>query len=119
MYNVHDDVKYVDIIYLDFQKALDKVPHQRLLTKTKAHGVTGNIHKWIEDWLSEQKQRVVINLMSSGLRDVRSGVPQTSVLGLVLFLVYVNTLDDGFTCKVSKLPDNTKIASKAISTLGK
>ncbi len=51
----------VDIIYLDFQKAFDKVPNVRLVTTLKAHGVTGNIHKWIEDWLSERKQRVVIN----------------------------------------------------------
>ncbi len=61
VYNVYDDCRSVDIIYLDFQKAFDKVPHMRLLRKIKAHGVTGNIHKWIEDWLSERKQRVVIN----------------------------------------------------------
>ncbi len=66
MYNVYDDCRSVDIIYLNFQKAFDKVLHKRLLTKIKAHGVTGNIHKWIEDWLSERKQRVVINGISSG-----------------------------------------------------
>ncbi len=81
--------------------------------------MTGNIHKWIEDWLPEQKQRVVIDGISSGWRGVKSGFPQVSVIGPVLFLIYVNDLDDGLTCKVSKFADNTKIASKVISTLDK
>ncbi len=63
---VYDDCRSVDIIYLDFQKAFDKVPYIRLLTKLNAHDKTGNIHKWIEDRLSERKQRVVINGISSG-----------------------------------------------------
>ncbi len=108
VYDVYYDCRSVDIIYLDFQKAFDKVPHIRHLTKLKAHGVIGNIHKWIEDWLSERKQRVVINGISSGCREVKSGVPQGSVLGPVLFLIYVNDLDDGLTCKVSKFADDKK-----------
>ncbi len=75
----------------------------RLLTKLKAHGVTGNIHKWIEDWLSDRKQRVVINGIESGWRGVQS----------------VNDLDDDLTWKVSKFADDTKIASKVITTLDK
>ncbi len=119
VYTVYDDCRSVDIIYLDFQKAFDKVPYMRLLTKLKAHGMTGNIHKRIEDWLSERKQRVVINGISSGWRGVKSGVAQGSVVGPVLFLIYVNDLDDGLTCKVSKFAEDTKIASKVISTLDK
>ncbi len=49
VYNVYDNCRSADIIYLDFQKAFEKVPHKRLLTKLKAHGVTANIHKWIEN----------------------------------------------------------------------
>ncbi len=116
---MYDDCRSVDIIYFAFQKAFDKVPHMRLLTKRKAHGVTGHIHKWIEDWLSEQKQRVVINGISSGWRGVKSGVSQGSVLGSVLFLVYVNDSDDGLTFKISKFVYDTEIASKVIATLDK
>ncbi len=72
---------------------------------------------WIEDWLSELKQRGVINGISSGWRGVKSGVPQGSVLGRpLLFLIYVNDLDDGLTCKISKFADDTKIARKVITT---
>ncbi len=67
---MYDDCRSVDMIYLDFQKSFDKVPHMRLLAKLKAHGVTGNIHKWIEDWLSNRKRRVAINGISSGCRGV-------------------------------------------------
>ncbi len=62
---------------------------------------------------------MVINGISSGWRGVKSGVPQGYILGPVLFLVYVNDLDDGLTCKVSKFVDDTKIASKVITTLDK
>ncbi len=89
----------------------------RLLAKLKAHDVTGNIHKWIEDWLYEREQRVVINGISSGWRGVKSGVPQGSFFDPVLFLIYVNDFDDDLTCKISKFADNAKIASKVITTL--
>ena len=56
-----DNGDSVDVVYLDFQKAFDKVPHQRLLHKIKVHGVTGNVFAWIEDWLTNRKQRVGIN----------------------------------------------------------
>lgn len=61
IYNLYDNTRAVDVIYLDFQKAFDKVPHKRLINKVKAHGITGDIAAWIEDWLSDRKQRVVIN----------------------------------------------------------
>ena len=51
----------IDVIYLDFQKAFDKVPHKRLLMKLAAHSSAGNVLKWIEDWLSNRKQREVLN----------------------------------------------------------
>ena len=116
VFDNYDECRSVDIIYLDFQKAFDKVPHKRLLDKVLSHGISGSIHNWIKDWLSNRKQRVVINGASSPWLSVKSGVPQGSVLGPVLFLIYVNDLDDGLTCKVSKFADDTKISSKVITT---
>ena len=116
IFDVYDESKAVDIVYLDFQKAFDKVPHKRLLKKLQAHGISGNIHNWLKDWLSERKQIVVINGASSSWLKVKSGVPQGSVLGPVLFLIYVNDIDDGLVCKVSKFADDTKIASKVTTT---
>ena len=116
IYSMYDDSRSVDVIYLDFQKAFDKVPHKRLLSKIHAHGVRGNIHRWLKDWLSGRKQRVVINGSSSSWCNVNSGVPQGSVLGPILFLIYVNDIDDGLTSIISKFADDTKIASRVTTS---
>ena len=115
VYNQFDNTRAVDIIYLDFQKAFDKVPHKRLINKLKAHGITGDLVSWIEDWLSGRKQRVVINGKSSEWTIVSSGVPQGSVLGPILFIIYINDIDENINCKISKFADDTKIANKADS----
>ena len=99
----------LDVIYSDFQKAFDKVPHKRLLMKLAAHGIAGNVLKWIEDWLSNRKQRVVLNGCFSEWRDVISGVPQGSVLGPLLFIIYINDIDDCVAGKILKFADDTKI----------
>ena len=99
----------VDIIYLDFQKAFDKVPHQRLLLKLKAHGIGDSITDWIEQWLIDRRQRVVVDGEVSNWKLVLSGVPQGSVL---LFLIYINDLDDSITSNVLKFADDTKLFRK-------
>ena len=102
----------VDIIYLDFQKAFDKVPHQRLLLKLKAHGIGDSITDWIEQWLTDRRQRVVVDGEVSNWKSVLSGIPQVSVLGPILFLIYINDLDDSITSNVLKFADDTKLFRK-------
>ena len=102
----------VDIIYLDFQKAFDKVPHQRLLLKLKAHGIGDSITDWVEQWLTARRQRVVVDGEVSNWKSVLSGVPQGSVLGPILFLIYINDLDDSITSNALKFADDTKLFRK-------
>ena len=71
----------VDAVFLDFRKAFDCVPHKRLLMKIEKLGISGNLLKWIEDFLTDSQQRVLINGISSEWSEVSSGVPQGSVLG--------------------------------------
>ena len=99
----------VDTIYLDLAKAFDKVPHQRLLLKLKAHGIDGPVCNWIQAWLADRWQRVCLDGSYSAWKQVWSGVPQGSVLGPVLFLIFVNDLDNGLSSKILKFADDTKL----------
>ena len=98
-----DEGKPGDVIYLDFSKAFDKVPHLRLIHKIKCHGITGNIAAWIAEWPKDRKQRVVLNGARSDLEDVLSGVPQGSVLGPTLFLLFVNDIDTVIASHIQSL----------------
>ena len=107
-----DKRESLDAVYLDFQKAFDTVPHQRLLTKLKAYGVHGSVHEWINSFLSQRKQRVVVNGAYSQWNDVTSGIPQGSVLGPVLFIIYINDLPETVESMVHIFADDTKIYRK-------
>ena len=102
----------VDIIYLDFQKASDKVPHQRLILKLKSHGLGNSILNWIEQWLTDRRQRVVVDGEDSIWKSVLSGVPQGSVLGPILFVVYIDDLEEGVTGNILKFTDDNKLFRK-------
>ena len=110
-----DEGKAVDTVYLDFAKAFDKVPHERLLRKIEGHGITGKLLRWIREWLRNRKQRVCVQGSMSSWRDVTSGVPQGSVLDHVLFLIYINDLDSGILSNILKFADDTKVFGKATS----
>uniref|UniRef100_A0A6A7FQK8 RTJK n=1 Tax=Hirondellea gigas TaxID=1518452 RepID=A0A6A7FQK8_9CRUS len=110
---IHDTKSPLDIIYLDFQKAFYKVPHQRLLSKLEGIDIRGHTKNWMQSWLSNIKQRVIINGNCSNWANVTSGVPQGSVLCLVLFIIYINDLDTDILTHIGKFAYDTKLGGKA------
>ena len=109
----------MDVVYLDFQKAFDKVPHQRLLLKLKAHGIANDVINWIEKWLTQRRQRAIVVGEILNWKSVLSGVPQGSVLGPILFLIYINDLEDDISSKVLKFADDTKLFRKVTNVTDK
>ena len=94
---------------MDFSKAFDKVSHGRLLHKVKSHGIQGEVAKWIQNCLDDRSQRVIVEGCFSNWRPMTSGVPQGSVLGPLIFVIYINDLDENLGGIVSKFADDTKI----------
>ena len=102
-----------DIVYFDFKKAFDTVPHQRLLAKLKAYGIGGSVHRWIEGFLKDRKQRVRVGKDFSSYTSVLSGIPQGSILGPILFTIFINDLPDCAQSQCYIFADDTKIYNKS------
>ncbi len=106
----------IDVIYLDMAKAFDLVLHKRLLSLLKSYGINDNLHKWIESFPFDTKQRTCINGYQSLWAPVTSGIPQGSVLGPVLFLIFINNLPDHVKLQIRLFADENKICPTVTSS---
>ena len=107
----------VDVLYLDFSKAFDKVPIRRLLSKCEGLGIKGKLLGWVEQWLTGRRQRVVLNGKESEWGPIKSGVVQGSVLGPCLFLIFINDIDqavEGVGGMLKNFADDTKWGKKVM-----
>ena len=112
VHQIYQDInngKDTCLVFLDVSKAFDKVWHKGLLFKLRQLGIVGTLYDWIDHYLTGRSQKVVINGISSSLRNLQTGVPQGSILGPLLFLIYINDIINDLQCNVNLFADDTSI----------
>ena len=107
----------VRVVFLDISKAFDKVWHRGLLAKLKSIGINGSLLQWFESYLFERFQRVTIEGMSSDWASIEAGVPQGSVLGPLLFLVYINDIPDNTSSSCYLFADDSLLLDEVFSPI--
>ena len=104
-----DSRRETDVIYLDFKKAFDSVPLKRLIGILKQYGIKGLTLGWINEFLLTRRKRVVINNSRSEWKDFLSGIPQESLLGPVLIVIYINSMPNKVKSKLYLIADDAKL----------
>ena len=102
-----DNNQQVDMLILDFSKAFDTVPHKRLLKKMESYDINGNILSWLEAWLTQQEQQVIIEGDKTSTAKGTSGVPQGTILVPLMFLLYINDIGNDITSKIRLFADDS------------
>ena len=105
----------IDTIFFDFAKAFDSVPHRRLISKLESYGISGRVLNWIKNYLNERQQTVSVNGEKSDPVEVFCGVPQGSVLGPLLFVLYINDILDNNKSHGFMFADDTKLFRQVTS----
>ena len=111
IYSSFDDEFEVRSVFLDISKAFDKVWHEGIIFKLQQNGISDDLLNILSDFLRNRKQRVTLNGQSSSWTNVNAGVPQGSILGPLLFLIYINDLPDGLSSNAKLFADDTSLFS--------